>query len=282
MVQKIIDRLPNDPKYFEIKQQLRRSALDTGGGNKIATIIAVTVILLIVGSQLIMSSRYVQVAYLMMILPFLSTFLLPAMVSPVIAGEYQRRSLEQLLAAPLSAGEIVYGKALRAVVPALMMLGIVLFMILLVAFGKIFYGHEPDSTVHSPFFSIPVMTIIFLTWSFFVTGSTIYVSSVTKSTSAALLASVGIQVGIFFVVPAIVLPVSSVVFGPQAAGYLGSVHPAGVMMFAVTKDVGGQLNPGWVITLAIIANAIYVALGILFLIMAGRKLATYRKTGFEN
>ncbi|QYK52086.1 MAG: ABC transporter permease subunit [Fimbriimonadaceae bacterium] len=284
-IENIVNRIPNKPMFFEVRQQLRRSSLEsaTGGSNKLGSIIGVIILLLIVGSNLIMSARYIQVGYLMFILPVLATFLLPAMVSPVIAGEFQRRSLEQLLAAPLSSLDIVKGKALRAVVPVLMMLAVVFLMILLIGVGKIFQGHEPENGVVSPFISLPVSTILFFVWSYFVTGLTVFISSVTKSTSAALLASVGILVGLVFVVPAIIIPLSTVVFGPTVIGYLAAMHPAGMVAFAVLRDNSPEpISLPAVIAILVVSNCIYLAFGTLFLNLSAKKLGTYRKTGFEN
>lgn len=280
IVKSIIDRIPDEPKYYELKQQLRRSSLDGGKGNKIATIVAVSVILLVVGTNLIFASRYVQVGYLMLALPFLATFLLPAMISPLISGEYQRRSLEQLLATPLKPSEIVFAKALRGVIPTLMMLAIVLGMIFFVSIGKLFYGHDVDNFVNSPFISVPICIVVFILWSFFVTSITIYVSSVTKTTSAALLGSFGIQIGLFFVVPAIIAPLVTIAGGPEAIGYFVVTHPVGLMTFTVARDTEMQMVP--LVLLALFALASYVATGFAFLALAAKKLGTYRQTGFEN
>ncbi|MBX3114058.1 MAG: ABC transporter permease subunit [Fimbriimonadaceae bacterium] len=284
-IENIVNRIPNKPVFFEVRQQLRRSSIEsaTGGNSKIGSIIGVIVILLIVGSNLIMAARYIQVGYLMFILPVLATFLLPAMVSPVIAGEFQRRSLEQLLAAPISTVDIVKGKALRAIIPVLMMLTIVLFMILLIGIGKIFQGHEQDFDVFSPFISLPVCSLLFFVWSFFVTGLSVFVSSVTKSTSAALLASIGILVGLVFVVPAIIVPLSAVAIGPTAIGYLAAMHPAGMMVIAVARDTSAEpMHLPAAVMILLVSNCLYLAFGAFFLNLAARKLATYRKTGFEN
>jgi len=284
-IENIVSRLPNKPIYFEMRQQLRRSSLEsaTGGSSKLGSIIGVVVVLLIVVSNLIMSARYIQVGYLMFILPVLATFLLPAVISPVVAGEFQRRSLEQLLAAPVSTVDIVKGKALRAVIPVTMMLGIVIVLALFIGIGKIFQGHESDSAVISPLISVPICIILFFMWSYFVTGLTVFISSVTKSTSAALLASVGILVGLVFVVPAIIVPLSAVAIGPTAIGYLAAMHPAGMMVIAVVRDTSPEpIQLPVAIIILVMSNAIYLALGTLFLNLTARKLATYRKTGFEN
>lgn len=284
-IENLVNRIPNKPVFFEVRQQLRRASLESAGGgnNKLASIIAVTVLMLIVGSNLIMSAKYIQVGYLMFILPVLATFLLPAMISPVIAGEFQRRSLEQLLAAPLSSTDIIKGKALRAVVPVLMMLGIVVLMALFIGIGKIFQGHEPDSAVYSPFISMPVCTLLFFAWSYFVTGLTVFISAVTKSTSAALLASIGILVGLVFVVPAIIAPISGALLGPTSMGYLVAMHPAGMMVVAIVRDNSSEaIYLPAAIVIMVVSNSIYLVFGTLFLNLAARKLATYRKTGFEN
>ncbi len=280
MFKKISESLPDRPIFYELRQQLRRGVLTVNPGQKWAAVFVLLAILVPVAYLVFQSGAYISPQMLMFGVPPLMSMLLPAVVSPVIAGEYQRRSLEQLLASPLRPLHIVFAKALRGVIPAMMILVAVYGLSAVTVLSKVVYGEQATDNVVPFWISIVACTIISIGWAIFVVGSSIYISALARSTTAALLGSTGFQIAVFLVIPGIVIPLVAMASQEWASVFF-RLHPLGQMDLAIMQRsdeqrLAAQITVAWISVIA------YIGMGTAFLFLAARRLERYRRTGFEN
>lgn len=280
MFKKLSEVLPDEPIYFDLRQQLRRGVLTVNPGQKLVAIIVLVGIIAPVGFLVFQSGRYISPEYLMFGVTPLLSMLLPAVISPLIAGEYQRRSLEQLLAAPLGPRQIVLAKAMRGIIPSLMILGAVYLLALLTLLSKLTFGNEAVDAVRPAWLSMGGSTLVALVWAVFCVFSTIFVSSITRSTTSALLGSVGFQIALFVVVPGIVLPIVSM-GSPSGAEWASRLHPLGMTHLFIMYDPRVTHFNGQVFV-AVLGLCGYLAISIAFFFAASGRLERYRRTGFDN
>jgi ABC-2 type transport system permease protein len=165
------------------------------------------------------------IAYLMLTFVFMPFFLIiPAMASSVIssdsfAGEKERKTIEGLLATPLTDGELIVGKMLVAFVPSMIvtLLSFVVYTALVDFLGFSLFGRFILPNVNW------VLTIFLLAPAVSVAGIalTVLVSARVKGFREAQQLSV-----------LIILPIMSLVVG-QALGVLLLVPEVIVMLFVV-------------------------------------------------
>jgi ABC-2 type transport system permease protein len=165
------------------------------------------------------------IAYLMLTFVFMPFFLIiPAMASSVIssdsfAGEKERKTIEGLLATPLTDGELIVGKMLVAFVPSMIvtLLSFVVYTALVDFLGFSLFGRFILPTVNW------MLTIFLLAPAVSVAGIavTVLVSARVKGFREAQQLSV-----------LIILPIMSLVVG-QALGVLLLVPEVIVMLFVV-------------------------------------------------
>lgn len=222
------------------------------------------------------TARYMNVSPLLFVIQGANTLVVPIMLHPVLAAEYQNRSLEVLMASPLSAWQVVLAKLLRAVVPVLATTSVVLFVMASMRVVQLFNVGNNYDQVRNEWVSVPVGLLATGAWAFFVASFTIWVSSLAKTTSAALLATIGGILGSLVMIPMVVAPLTALNFELQVA--ILRMHPFPYIGALVFPEEGRPFEPLFMA----IPPVLWVGAGVCCLWLASRKLARQRGTGVES
>lgn len=229
-MKRLLEIIPERPVFFDLRQQVRKMSMSRSGNAAVATWIVAIVIFAAIAYSMISAARYVPLSAPMFILPVISGLLLPGVLSGLIAGEYQKRSLESLLAAPISSFQIVMAKALRGAFSGLAALAAAFLLIAMVGTVKMFTGSEQYDEFRPAWIGILLGIGVHIVITFAVTGLTLGISSMAKNTVSAILTTYGVMIGLFAVLPAIIFPIFA---GPDSRGEIFGGHPIGMMTYAL-------------------------------------------------
>jgi uncharacterized membrane protein len=278
------DKIPDSPIYFEMRQQARRFLSSSMKGNQIASLIVAVVVFSITAYAFIVSAKYIHVSIPMFFLPALVGIVLPGVLSGLISGEVQKRSMESLLATPLTTGQLVKAKALRAVMPVLAILAAVFGLILILLIGKLMYGDESQGDFYSGWISIPSGILISLVFAYAVTGICMAVSSVTRSTVASMVTTYGAMMLIYVIIPAIVTPIFMAIVGQSGnkIAYLVALHPYGMVALSSITNATQSVNVGALLFLIAIGLAVQILIGFIGLAFAASRLENLKRKGIEG
>lgn len=274
----ILNWIPDKPIYFEMRTQVRRASAGAFKGNQVATLIVVLIVFSMVAYSFFSTAKYIPIGITMFFLPAMAALAVPGVLNSVVSGEIQKRSLEPLLASPLSPFEIIKAKALRAVVPVALCLAMAFALILLLAIGKAFMGDEPETNMFPAVVTVVAGVIIYAALSYCLVGITLAVSSVTRSAVASLLTTYGVLVGIFIIVPAIVAPVVAAISSDSLV-YLAAMHPYGMLVIATYTDASTNASMLAVVLIAIATLVAYVIVGFMTMAFAANRLEKFKKVG---
>jgi ABC-type transport system involved in multi-copper enzyme maturation permease subunit len=225
------------------------------------------------------------------------TLSLPLSLHGVIAGEREKRSLEMLLAAPVTSRQIVAAKLLRVVGLAAATVGLIGLPGLVIAVIQVVSGagEPPLPTLFwgNALLQFAMGLGMVFSFSFAASSFSLLVSSRAKTAGASLLACVGGFLGALVVVPYFLLLVGGLSSEfRSAAGFLAQFHPffavAGVPLassgspfFLFGREVGANLSPhaasAVLVLVQIIAMAVWVGLGTWMLNLAAKALDQERK-----
>ena len=206
----------DNPMTVEI-DRFRKRYFSFSTGNSMNTVIVS--IMLIVYSTVIMivfaNRGMIEPMPLVIVAFCVLAALAPIMLYTSVAGERERRSWDMLLVAPVSKGQIIAGKFLGACVAEI--IAAVLFAIPIVIAGL----YTSDKTRWPNVFAGMLFVLII---TFFLNALTIFFSSRSKRA----LPSLGVTIGVIFVV-FVALPVLVLILdGGTAAVFLGW-HPLSVL-----------------------------------------------------
>lgn len=274
----LLDAIPDKPIYFEMRNQVRRASTGAFKGNQVATLIVVLVIFSMMAYSFLSSARYIPIGVTMFFLPALVSFVIPGVLGSVISGEVQKRSMEPLLAAPLTPFSLVKAKAYRAILPVLLSYAAVLVLIFLLLLGKAIGGDDSGTGMYNPWISFLAGTVIYFAYSYCVAGISMAVSAVTRSSVASLLTTYGVLIGIFVILPAIVMPIFLAI-SPDSAPYVVSLHPYGMLTLATFTDVGTNANFMAVFLISVGALVGYMIIGFMTMGFAANRLENFKKAG---
>ena len=228
--------------------------------------------------MVISAAAAVDPVYLFFAMIALTVFALPIVVHGSIAGERQARSLETLFAAPVTPGQIVAGKVIRALPTLVLIVGSIVVLMFFVGIVRVFQPDSYMSAANVTFATYMVGMVGEVSLAVFVTGIAIWISSVTRTTGAALLGTVGALIVVFAVVPSLIWPFFSLI-DQQLPGMLFAGHPIGFFAWLI--------GPSEVIkesqtVFAWLGMVSWGLLGFGLLAAATRRLATERRTGVET
>lgn len=274
----LIDRIPDRPVYFDLRNQLRRFAGGSLKGNQVASLVVLLIFFSMIAYSFLSAAKYVPLGAVTFMLPGLAWLTIPGSVSGLIAGELQKRSLDPLLAAPLHSYELVRAKALRALPVALMLYGAAVGLVLLLTIGKLFQGDETGSEVMPAPLTLFMGTVIFAATAFGTTGLSMAVSSVARSTVAALITCLGLIIGLYAVLPAVVVPVFAAL-SSDSFPYLMALHPYGAISLCTFTMSSVQINWMLVAPLIGIGLAVQWAMGWFGLAFASSRIEQLTKKG---
>lgn len=126
-------------------------------------------------------------------------FVLPISLHGVISGEREKRSLEMLMSAPVTSGQIVAAKFLRGWLILAVSFALFIIPAILLAIQKTI---SPDSTEHLPaFIMLPLGSLVILAASVFIAALSINVSSWAKNTASSMVIVIGLMFSLLVIVP---------------------------------------------------------------------------------
>lgn len=279
-----IERLiPEKVVFYEVRQQSRRLLSGATKGGQIA------VAIVILGAFVVVCYSILQIAYdfPIEIFPFalvgVFSLILPPVVSGTISGELQKRSLEGILAAPLSSFQIVKAKGLRGVIPVLSIVALMLILFLVVAVAKLSVGWQENDSFVPFWFSLPLATLGALIYAYGLTGMVLAVSAVTRTTTASLISSYGLIFGVYVVLPGIVLPLASAITDSnELVRYLLALQPYGFSTFTITADIWRDLNGAAVGVCLAGGIAMQLAAGYFGMLFAADRIESLRRRGVST
>ncbi|MBS1712226.1 MAG: hypothetical protein JSS71_10925 [Armatimonadetes bacterium] len=274
----LIDRIPDKPVYFELRNQLRRFVSGSLKGNQVASLVVILIFFSMIAYSSLSAAKYIPLSVVMFILPGLAWLTIPGAVSGLISGELQKRSLDPLLASPLRPHQLVTAKALRALPMAVVIYGSGLGLIVLLAIGKLFQGDQVGSEVLPAPISIVAGTIIFLATAYSSTGLSLAVSSVTRTTVASLLTCFGAMLCLYALLPAVVVPIIAAI-DSKAVPYVMALHPYGALSLCVFTLPYSNVNMVAAMGLAAFGTCIQFAIGWLGFAFAATRIGHYTKKG---
>ncbi|ARU41779.1 hypothetical protein CCB80_11770 [Armatimonadetes bacterium Uphvl-Ar1] len=279
-----IERLiPEKVVFYEVRQQTRRLLSGATKGGQIA------VAIVILGAFFVVCYSILQIAYdfPIEIFPFalvgVFSLILPPVVSGTISGELQKRSLEGILAAPLSSFQIVKAKGLRGVIPVLSIVALMLILFLVVAVAKLSVGWQENDSFVPFWFSLPLATLGALIYAYGLTGMVLAVSAVTRTTTASLISSYGLIFGVYVVLPGIVLPLASAITDSnELVRYLFAFQPYGFSTFTITADIWRDLY-GVAVGVCLAGGiALQLAAGFFGMLFAADRIESLRRRGVST
>ncbi len=258
-----------NPMFVEIQREKNKALAEHNwrGGQLAARVLLLVIYLFL----LILTLRYVEYVepvVLMYVMLGLATILIPAGLHGAIAGDREKRSLDMLLVAPVTPGQIIvgkFGKTFLSLMMLIVAIGIPAFIIELVKQGTPTYRYGMQIDGITGYFQSLVLVIAA---SLAMGGMTMWISSKTRSNSGAMLATVGALFVLFVVVPAIggVLGTLS----PGTAEALVYTNPFVLLAYAYTGDpssaslsesVGSRVAYLWpTIGMMFIATVMFLAL----------------------
>lgn len=275
--------IPEKVVFYEVRQQSRRLLSGATKGGQIA------VAIVILGAFVVVCYSILQIAYNfpIEIFPFalvgVFSLILPPVVSGTISGELQKRSLEGILAAPLSSLQIVKAKGLRGVIPVLSIVALMLILFLVVAVAKLSVGWQDNDSFVPFWFSLPLATLGALIYAYGLTGMVLAVSAVTRTTTASLISSYGLIFGVYVVLPGIVLPLASAITDSnELVRYLFALQPYGFSTFTITADIWRDMY-GVAVGVCLAGGiALQLAAGYFGMLFAADRIESLRRRGVST
>lgn len=126
-------------------------------------------------------------------------FILPISLHGVISGEREKRSLEMLLSAPVTSGQIVAAKFLRGWMTVAVSFALFVVPAILLAIQHSITSQTSEQM--SPFLMLPLGGLIILMASIFIAALSVNVSSWAKNTASSMIIMIGIMFSLLVIVP---------------------------------------------------------------------------------
>lgn len=264
-----------NPMFAELQRQ-RRAALSKSnwsGGPLGARILVISIYLYLVYLTVNnpRSAEPVAFLYILLILMFIC---LPATMHGVIAGDRERRSIDLLLVAPVTPGQIIIGKYMRGIA---LMVGLVLAigvpcLVLILIHGKqgsTFYWTDTYGAIG---FLRAILLIV--STGAFLASLSVWVSTRSKSNGAALLAIVGATFFIYVVLPVVWTVLA--VMDREFSDFMAGMHPFVALSntYLVSPGITSGVNN---ITTATLTTLAQFALAAVFLLLARNQLSRIAK-----
>ncbi|MCW5937768.1 MAG: ABC transporter permease subunit [Fimbriimonadaceae bacterium] len=159
-------------------------------------------------------------AIILVVVPVAAAVGVSVTLHGVLAGEREKRSLETLLAAPVSAAQLVAAKACRAVPPVVLLVLLLPVPALVLAVAKSQSGYTVFEGTPSILVFLGTLLILVAT-AFMTAGLTMLVSAHTKTTANALLGTLAALFIAYAIVP---MTLTGMVGGPESIRFL-AWHP---------------------------------------------------------
>ncbi len=200
-----------NPMLVEIQREKNKAlAAHNWRGGQLAARVLLGLVYLSILALLLRYIEDVEPVILMYVLLAMLTIMVPAALYGTIAGEREKRSLDLLLVAPVTAGQIVVGKFGRGFVSMIAItvaIGLPAFVVEVVRQIDPPYYYQAERNGFLGFF---ISLAFCITAGLAVGGLTMWISSKTRTASAAILSTVGAIFLLLAVTPAIALTMEQI------------------------------------------------------------------------
>lgn len=190
-----------------------------------------------------------------------------------VAGEREKRTLDLLLVAPVTTSQIIAAKLFRVVLPIVAILLLLGVPSLVFGIARIVLG-ETAFASGAPF-AMGLVGSLALTFcvAVFVSGLSIFVSSINRTTAGALTGSLAL-IFLVYVVYAVMAGVIGSMSQPLSNAMM-ALHPYFVLAQLTSKSPEWQ-NP---LLLTILCSALHAGAGVGLIVLAAKNLERERKKG---
>lgn len=200
-----------NPMLIEIRRYRRKMLSTRGGGSNIAVVVLILLFYALIVLMIVSNARDVDPVWIVWGQTGMFMFLLPVMAAGAIAGERERRTWEILLTAPISKAQIIAGKFIAIVAGT----GIFFLACALPAIACVIANRTPR------FASTVSAELVSASFAMLLVALSLYVSSRSRTTFAA----VGACIGLVFVVYGAVPIFLENVLGKAGSDFLGVTDP---------------------------------------------------------
>lgn len=234
--------------------------------NTMVSVVIVGVIYIALNALSMQGIAFLDASLFSMILLTLCILVPAIVVYALIAGEREKRTLDLLLVAPVSAPQIVVAKVVKVLVPILALQVLLTLPSIVFSIARHWQG-MPAMLSSAPVIPVILSSILIsFCVAVFVSGLSLYVSSVNRSTSSAL---AGV-LALLFVVYVVYAVVAGVV-GTISIGFsevMIGLHPYGALSNILW--INSNNFPTWV--LFYLSCLLHLGLGLAFFVFATKRL----------
>lgn len=217
----------NNPMLAEIRREKNKAlAQHNWRGGQLAARVLLGIVYLFILGLLLLNIDWVEPVILMYVLLTLEMILVPAALYGTIAGEREKRSLDLLLVAPVTPGQIVIGKFGRGFVSIIgltLAIGLPAFVVEVVWQVDGSYGYSMYAGERNGIAGFFVSLVFCLMAGLAIGGLTMWISSKTRTSSAAILTTVGAIFLLVAVTPAIALTMQDI--APALSEFIVNMNP---------------------------------------------------------
>ncbi|MCH7904723.1 MAG: ABC transporter permease subunit [Armatimonadetes bacterium] len=198
-----------NPMMAEVLREKNKAlAPESWRGGQLAARILLGVFYLLGLALVLNNIQYIEPVILLYVLMGVQTLLIPAVLHATIAGEREKRSLDMLLVAPVTASQIVIGKFSRALVPVVALSLAIGLPTLAVELARSADGAERYDLNRPGMLGFMIASLFCLLFAMAIGGLTMWISSKTRTASAAMMSTIGALFLLLIVVPAIAATMS--------------------------------------------------------------------------
>lgn len=274
--------IPDKPVYVELRQQVRRFFSGTNRNGAVAIAIVIVAVLMVFVFIAAQSAYSFPVGVLALFLPGVIGLILPPILSGVISGEVQGRSLEALLAAPVTSMDIVKAKTLRAAVPTVLITIVVLMIAAIFGIAKLFTGSDMNDAMNPAIVALGVGVLVSFIFAYSIAGLIVGVSAVARSRVAGLIGSYGLLFALYAILPGVIAPLAATIGNDLVLGYILAFHPYAMVVYGVFSDTTMNLSSASLVVCAVASLAIHLVLGWLGMAFAANRIEMLRKKGVST
>ncbi len=224
-----------NPMFAEVVREKNKALAEHNWrGAQLAARVLLLVIYLFLLILTLRYVTYVEPFILMYVMLGLATILIPAGLHGAIAGDREKRSLDMLLVAPVTPGQIIigkFGKTFLSLIMLVIAIGVPALVIELVKETASTSRIDMHISGLAGYFrSLALVLATGLSMG----GLTMWISSKTRSNSGAMLATVGALFVVLIVIPAIGGVMSAL--SPTASEMLVGTNPFVLLFYAYNGD----------------------------------------------
>jgi|GEM_PF-4188540 len=269
-----IDLVRDNPVIKESQRSFwERIHPKTWPTNTTITIAIVAIVYFVLITLALQGISFIDPSVFMFVSLTVTIFVSAVVLYGTLAGEREKRTLDLLLVAPVTASQIVAAKTLKVVIPILAIIVLLDIPALVFAIVRNANGMKTMSSGASFPIAFFGSTVLILSVALFVIGLTMLVSSINRTTAGALTGTIAVLFLAYIVFPVITGVLA--VFSRPLSDTMSSVHPFIALFHLVAP------NPGWSnnILIATMCSIIHIVLGCTFIVLASRNVDRERKRG---